>query len=307
MGVTPEPADGFLSKESSFYGDDDARRDLAERSSAHYNLASYWSTHDSLPSALVLKLSNHQMFQNTSESRFNMYEGYATGRQLSETVPEFLSRLPPLQTKLADSGPWIYISNPSHRHTFTGEDIRGLKEGGAELLRAFSKTKADTEARLATKAKAAVSRNVNIARKQLESDILTLARKKGVVSGKWMLFPQPQDVNRVWSLVAQATADGELGHAAKVATDDGSGDRARLICAYNEDYADEAGVRKSLECLVRMGLVEGHEPARTNRGIYYKADAFTWLDIFSGNEWGLKPSMYSSKEILRSAKRDQDS
>ena len=236
-----------------------------------------------------------------------MYEGYATGRQLSETVPEFLSRLPPFQTKLSDVGPWIYISNPSYRHTFTGEDIQGLKEGGAELLHAFSKTKADIESRLATKAKAVVSRNVNIARKQLEKDILTLARKKGVTSGKWMLFPQPQDVNRVWSLVAQATADGELGHAAKVATDDGSGDRARLICAYNEDYANEAGVRKSLECLVRMGLVEGPGPAKTNRGIYYKADAFTWLDIFSKNEWGLKPSMYSSKEVLQSPKRDQDS
>ncbi|MDI1485158.1 MAG: hypothetical protein OHK93_000293 [Ramalina farinacea] len=247
------------------------------------------------------------MFQNTSESLFNMYEGYATGRQLSETVPEFLSRLPPLQTKLADLGPWIYISNPSYRHTFTGEDIQGLKEAGAELLHAFSKTKADIESRLATKAKAVVSRNINIARKQLEKDILTLARKKGVTSGKWMLFPQPQDVNRVWSLVAQATADGELGHAAKVATDDGSGDRARLICAYNEDYADEAGVRKSLDCLVRMGLVEGSGPAKTNRGIYYKADAFTWLDIFSKNEWGLKPSMYSSKEILQSAKRDEGS
>ena len=305
MSVTPEP-DGFLSKDSSFYGDDGTKQDLAERSPAQNKLASYWSTHASLPSVLVLRSSHHQTFQNTSKSMFNMYEGYATGRQLSETVQEFLLRLPPFQTKLADVGPWIYISNPSYRHTFTGENIQGLKEEGAELLRAFSTTKADIQSRLATKPKAVISRNVNIARKQLERDIFNLARKKGVTSGKWMLFPQPQDVNRVWSLVAQATVEGELGHAAKVATDDGSGDRARLICAYNEDYANEAEVRKTLECLVRMGLVERPGPAKTNRGIYYKADAFTWLDIFSKNEWGLKPSMYSSKEILQSTKGDGD-
>lgn len=307
MTVTPEP-DGNISKESSFYGDDDTRQDLAERSSACNNLASYWSTHGSRPSVLALKSIKQQTFQNTSESMFNAYEGYATGRQLSETVPEFLSRLPPFQTKLADLGPWIFISNPTYCHIVTSEDIQGLKEGGAELLRAFNNAKADIESRLATKPQAVVSRNVNIARKQLERDILTLAREKGVISGKWMLFPPPQDVNRVWSLVAQATADGELGQAAKVATDDGSGDKgARLICAYNEDYADQAGVRKSLEGLVRMGLVGGHEPVKMDRGIYYKADAFTYLDIFSGNQWGLKPSMYSSKEILRNAKRDQDS
>ena len=109
-----------------------------------------------------------------------------------------------------------------------------------------------------------------------------------------MLFPSPSDVNHIWSLVAHATVAGELGHAAKVATDDGPGNRgARLICVYNEDFAEKGGVRRVLKILDALGLV-GKE-----RGIYYKADAFTWLELNSGNEWGLRPSLYSSKEVLR--------
>jgi len=35
------------------------------------------------------------------------------------------------------------------------------------------------------------------------------------------------------------------------------------------------------------------------RGIYYKADAYTYLDIKGQNEWRLKASMYSSRDLLK--------
>lgn len=82
-----------------------------------------------------------------------------------------------------------------------------------------------------------------------------------------MLFPQPADVNRVWGLVAAATAKGELGIAAKVATDGGDGERvSRLVCVYTGDFSDGGDVRRVVEGLVGMGLVgTGGE-----RGVYYK-------------------------------------
>ena len=118
-----------------------------------------------------------------------------------------------------------------------------------------------------------------------------------------MLFPMADDVNRFWSLVATATAAGELGHAAKVAADDGSGNAsARLICVYTEDFSDKEDVKRVLGRLVDMGLVTRKGPMGEDRGIYYKADAFTNLGIDSKNEWGLKASLFSSKDVLAEGK-----
>ena len=101
-------------------------------------------------------------------------------------------------------------------------------------------------------------------------------------------------MNRIWDIIAHATAAGELGHAAKVAADDGSGNaKARLICVYTEDYNDKSEVQRVLQALNRMGFIQG------DRGIYYKADAYTHLEINGGNEWGLKASLYASKDVLK--------
>ena len=37
----------------------------------------------------------------------------------------------------------------------------------------------------------------------------------------------------------------------------------------------------------------------SEKGIYYKCDAYTYLEINSGNEYKLKASMYSSKDLLK--------
>jgi hypothetical protein len=85
---------------------------------------------------------------------------------------------------------------------------------------------------------------------------------------------------------------GELGNTAKVATDDGSG-QARLICVFTEDFSDMEDVKRVLTTLVEKGLVD--EEARP---IYYKCDAYTHLDIKSNNAYGLKASLFSSRDIL---------
>lgn len=156
---------------------------------------------------------------------------------------------------------------------------------------------------MAGKAKSTIGRKVTPLRKQMETDLYAAAKETGCTSGKWMLFPMAEDVNRIWSLVATAVADGELGQAAKVATDDGSGNGgARLICVYTEDFSDKGDVGRVLRRLDGMGLVEGRGPMGEERGIYYKADAFTHLGIDSKNGWGLKASLFSSKEVLAEGK-----
>ena len=120
------------------------------------------------------------------------------------------------------------------------------------------------------------------------------------------MFPIAESVNQIWAPVAKAVADGELGHVAKVATDDGSGDQyqRRLVCVYTEDFEDKKDVKRVLDRLVGLGLVKNTKDTTGQEGmIYYKADALTHLEINRDNEWGLKPSLYSSREILRDGKK----
>ena len=123
--------------------------------------------------------------------------------------------------------------------------------------------------------------------------MLTLAVKTSATCGKWMFFPEPSDLDRYWRVVAEATADGSLGPTSKVATHDPA-DPKRLICVYTYDFADIADVRRVLEKLIDLGLCRSD-----GRPIYYKCDAYTYLDITSKNPYGLRASLYSSKEVLK--------
>ena len=155
------------------------------------------------------------------------------------------------------------------------------------------------ESAMAGKAKNAIGKKLASERKKLEANIYSAAREKGIKSGKWMLFNSADKIDEVWAKVANAVAEAELGHAAKVGVDDGSGEqRPRLICVYTLDHADEEDVMRVLRRLDGLGLVP-----RGSRGIYYKADCYTHLDIMGGNVWGLKPSLYSSAEMFKKGKK----
>lgn len=109
-----------------------------------------------------------------------------------------------------------------------------------------------------------------------------------------MLFPTKEEVGRVWKLVAQGVADNRLGDTAKVAADSENGDSGGiLICVYTKDFSDLDDVSRVLSELVDLGLCSAE-----GRGIYYKCDAYTYLDIGSKNDYGLKASLYWSRDVL---------
>lgn len=82
-----------------------------------------------------------------------------------------------------------------------------------------------------------------------------------------MLFCPPSEVNKIWELVARATAQNELGVAAKVLPrpqfDDARKDR--LICIYTTDFQDKGDVGRVLQRLKELKLAEPKQ-----RPIYYK-------------------------------------
>ena len=142
---------------------------------------------------------------------------------------------------------------------------------GRHLLSEFEKDRARIESSMTGRPKAIVTKAINPVRKTVEKRILDAAKEKGCTCGKWMLFPSPENVNRIWSLVAEGTAAGELGMAAKVATDDGSGDNnARLICLYTEDFGDREDNKRVLKRMREIGLL-----AAAGRDIYYKCGKYS--------------------------------
>jgi Domain of unknown function (DUF1917) len=224
---------------------------------------------------------------------FNPYEGDEMAKQLNEPLGDFLNRLKPSATPLS-SGPWIWIANPRSQREGRS-DIAGLKQEGRRLLGNFAGQRRGLEARYPEKPPGTITRMMKPAKDLLEEDIVKLARTKNLMNGKWMLFPSPSHVDEVWAKVARATQAGELGKAAKVATaaDDDRSEKTRLICAYTEDFSNKADVMRVLKKLKELGLV------RDEQGIFYKCDAYTYLDIMNGNEYRLKASMYGSKEMLK--------
>ncbi len=224
---------------------------------------------------------------------YNPYEGNEMAKQLHEPLVDFLARLKPSITPLS-LGPWIWIVY-AHAKRCGKSDIAGLKQEGHRLLENFASQRRSLEARNPDSHPGAITKMLRAARDLLEEDIVKLARAKNLMNGKWMLFPSPSHVDEVWSKVASATHAGTLGMAAKVATA-GDGDRSgksRLICVYTYDFSDKGDVGRVVRKLNELKLVRG------DRGIFYKCDAYTYLDIMNGNEHRLKASMYNSTDMLK--------
>jgi hypothetical protein len=146
-----------------------------------------------------------------------------------------------------------------------------------------------------------ISREINQARGEATRDILRLAHVLHVRAGKWMLFPEPENVNEVWETVTRATINNELGVAAKVAPRDSeSPAKARLVCIYTRDFMDKKDIGRVLDRLKELGLVK-----ISGRQIYYKcgqcptptcrlSTTLLTMSQMRIHTWGLAQAMYGT-------------
>lgn len=319
----------FISDESSFYGwsnqadassitadeictgSDDDKLELEARAAA-FDVRSYW---DHKPSDLT-NIAAHGRVRNLDKQKaleekrikgeakcqrkqHNPYEGRKYARQLNETVDEFLQKLPPRSTMEDDVGAWLWITDPFTEVQFSRGDVEGFQKAGGDLLESVAAEAAAVEEDLQSqgKSKLAITKAVNLARKDVSDKILHLGREHGIIGGKWLLRPSPERVNETWGKIAHALVAGKLGYAAKVATNNGGGDRdTRILCVYTYDFEDKEDVKRVARELAKMGFCDKKGPK--TRQIYYKCDAYTHLNIMSGNEHGLKTSLYGSVDAL---------
>lgn len=293
--------DGWVSDDSSFYGGE-LEQERLEELGEEFNSTEHWAMHGKLVNTIAAKARARLPTRSIPPVKLhNPYEGKADSWQLGESITDFTNRLPPVTSRIGDVGPWIRVANPYPERQDKSGRIGEFKEAGEELLRKFRETKSRVEADNPGKVREIITRKLASDRESLKEQIKELARSTGVLSGKWMFFPSLEKLPRLWRLIAEGVTENRLGTAAKVATDDGSPDAAtRLTCVYTKDFTDTDDVLRVLEELVKMGLVEEH-----SRGIYYKCDAYTWLDIYRDNEYGLPASIYSSKEMLDPSRKAQ--
>ncbi|KAG5983877.1 hypothetical protein E4U55_006862 [Claviceps digitariae] len=264
----------------------------------------------------------------------NPYAGVPYAWQLTETVDDFLCRLPPATTNQSEDVPWIFICNPfvAREQKMTSDDafMKGNEdeapsEGGRQLSlvvqgateRLGLLAELMQRVKMSGKPSNFIAQELSQERKNAVSDILHLAHAGRARTGKassrittfsftmaqlhrfellqlWMLFCSPATVDELWELVARATANNELGVAAKVAPRPELNDstRDRLICIYTSDFMDKADVGRVLQRMRELKIADS-----SGQSIYYKPDIFTYLGIARGNPWELAASIYSSKEF----------
>ncbi|ELR09925.1 hypothetical protein VC83_07238 [Pseudogymnoascus destructans] len=234
----------------------------------------------------------------------HLFNGKRFARQHWETVDQFLQRLPPATTEGSRELQWIWISNPyvpprqfnlggipSDEWSENVSKIPTLRMHGEYMLNELEMTKFVLGQNLTQQSAAMIS----IERDKTVVAIQNLAIAMKIITGKWMLFPPVDRVNHIWSIVAHAVATGQLGLGAKVSPKlDHPETGSRLICIYTDDFSNIEDVIRVLRKLRELGLV----PRNERPPIYYKCDAYTYLEIFSGNRWDIRPSLYSSKEML---------
>ena len=70
------------------------------------------------------------------------------------------------------------------------------------------------------------------------------------------------------------------------------------VCVYTRDFRDEDDVLRVLKGLEDLDVIQ------PGRSIYYKSDAFTYLDLYSAtaNRYGLQASLYNSNKMLAAAR-----
>lgn len=211
--------------------------------------------------------------------------------QKHETILEFLRRLPVADPATACVGPWLWVRCPKELQEWgRSGDLAAFLETAGPLLDSLLEQRRIVEQQNPGKAVGTITRKMGPYRDQLEVDLLNSATRRGLTSGKWLIFPASDDLPLVWRRVAEATAAGELGPCSKVGSwEPEHATKPTVICVYTKDFTNLTDVKRVLSNLDKLNILK--------KPIVYKCDAYTHLEIMSDNPYKLRASLYSGDEV----------
>jgi Domain of unknown function (DUF1917)/Zinc finger, ZZ type len=224
----------------------------------------------------------------------------------SRLATQFLSTFPPSGSSCTDVA-WIIVDFPHTGKTLlqTGvsNELSNLNITASTSAAAAAPKGATTEEDIEEKIESALEdwESIISKRKPTTEDIGTIAKRHKILCGKWLIFPKtPEEADIAWSTIVHAAARGDLTGCTQVKiSPTNPNERGYVICAYTDDYLNEKEVAAAAQALRaalnRSGGGGGYNKnAFKDSRLLYKADVYTYLGIYSKNEWGLKPTIYSS-------------
>lgn len=127
-------------------------------------------------------------------------------------------------------------------------------------------------------------------RRPTAADVDALARRHAIRRGKWMLFPRSStEADAAWAAAAGAMAGGTLACSQVKISSASPADASHVICAYTEDYQ----CREEVD--VAAAALRAVLPALRDGRLLYKSDIYTYLGLYSGNAFSLKPTLYEAR------------
>lgn len=96
-------------------------------------------------------------------------------------------------------------------------------------------------------------------------------------------------MDAAWAAVARAVAAGGLCGSAKVSSVSPQDGGRHVLCVYINAYQDQADVDRVKQVLQQI------LPPLADRRMLLKPDVFTHFQIYSGNKWGLKPTVQQAR------------
>ncbi|KAL2414210.1 hypothetical protein ABEF95_004500 [Exophiala dermatitidis] len=228
--------------------------------------------------------------KKAAKELYNPFQGDQSARQLEESCQDFLQRLAPSQL-LTGEVDRLLIASPAADWSHQ-PDLKDFKFRANEALNNFldDKWALEKDLREGERLSLCEKARLRTLRKGLETNILTIAKQTNIISGRWLLDVAPEDINKAWQVVAESTLKGELGCAAEVAP---TGEKLSiLLSVYTSDINDKDEVKRVLDKLRELQVIKPSWQI-----VYYKALAYTELELRYHNEYGIRASLYSSDGI----------
>ncbi|KAI1624951.1 hypothetical protein EDD37DRAFT_680158 [Exophiala viscosa] len=227
--------------------------------------------------------------KESTRELYNPFQGNEMAKQLDETCQQFLQRLIPSQVVKGEFDR-LAIANPAADWSCQ-PNLKAFKYRANSFLELFLDNRWDMEKdhREDEDFSRGEKARLRMLRTSLEVEILYAAKQTNVICGRWLLPATAKNIDKNWQVVVESTLQGGLGCAAEVTR----GERVSfVISVYTCDINDKGEAKRVLNKLRELQVFNpGPKP------IYYKALAYTEVELRAKNEYKLRTSLYNSDEI----------